>query len=262
MSPTRILLCSDKVFSSSSDEKLQSYLYNKRNVLPVVYSWYQTNSFVDLFTLIYGAVHSSTTDTMTHRPVLSIGIMFHNPEQYMLQMFENDTARSTIARDDDDDIAEEQESKFADFKDFVRLCSVVFNIQDLDLISCRVVDNTKNTILNVIGGEINVNINASTHQEGENGNWVLEEGNVDMVGRYFNRKIKTSGITLSTSTSTIKKNSKVRILRTESFWYSQTGTVTSIDTTNIYPVTVILQNKNTNGSNTGKFALVELQLMS
>ena len=95
MSPIRVLLCSDNVFSSSSDAKLQSYLYSKRSVLPVIYSWDETQSFMDLFELIYSTVraHASRSSVLE---VVSIGVMFHSQARYTLQMFANDTRRSTL----------------------------------------------------------------------------------------------------------------------------------------------------------------------
>ena len=182
MSPIRVLLCSDKVFDSSGDAKLQSYLYSKRSVLPVIYSWDETRSFVDLFEQIYSTVRAHASRS-SGPEVVSIGVMFHSQERYTLQMFANDTRRSTVHAGDED-------SSFADFRDFVRLCRIAFGIDELDIISCWVVDNTRNTILNTMGAALDVKINASVKQEGAGGNWTLEEGNVDMVGRYFKKNIK------------------------------------------------------------------------
>lgn len=57
----------------------------------------------------------------------------------------------------------------------------------------------------------------------------------------------------------IARNSKVRILRTESYWFNQLGTVATVDKSGIrYPVVVRFENVNYAGTNTNNFALDEL----
>ncbi len=57
----------------------------------------------------------------------------------------------------------------------------------------------------------------------------------------------------------IDRNSKVRILRTESYWFNQVGTVATVDKSGIrYPVVVRFENVNYAGTNTNNFALDEL----
>jgi photosystem I subunit 4 len=62
----------------------------------------------------------------------------------------------------------------------------------------------------------------------------------------------------------IKKGSKVRILRRESFWYNKIGVVVSIETSNTirYPVVVRFSSVNYSGTNTNNFALNELELVN
>jgi photosystem I subunit 4 len=57
----------------------------------------------------------------------------------------------------------------------------------------------------------------------------------------------------------VNRGAKVRILRKESYWFNQTGTVASVDKSGIrYPVVVKFENVNYSGTNTNNFAINEL----
>ena len=57
----------------------------------------------------------------------------------------------------------------------------------------------------------------------------------------------------------VDRSDTVRILRKESYWFNQTGTVASVDKSGIrYPVVVRFENVNYSGTNTNNFAIDEL----
>nr|QYB18904.1 subunit IV of photosystem I [Climaconeis sp.]QYB18965.1 subunit IV of photosystem I [Climaconeis sp.] len=61
----------------------------------------------------------------------------------------------------------------------------------------------------------------------------------------------------------IKRGTKARILRPESYWFNEIGTIaTTVDESEneiIYPVVVRFEKVNYSGTNTNNFALHELQ---
>jgi photosystem I subunit 4 len=58
----------------------------------------------------------------------------------------------------------------------------------------------------------------------------------------------------------VSRGSKVRILRKESYWFNQIGTVATVDQSGIrYPALVRFESVNYAGTNSNNFALDELK---
>ena len=61
----------------------------------------------------------------------------------------------------------------------------------------------------------------------------------------------------------VDRGNKVRILRTESYWFNQVGTVATVDKSGIrYPAVVRFENVNYSGTNTNNFAIDELVVVT
>jgi hypothetical protein len=125
------------------------------------------------------------------RTLKSVGIMYHTPNRYSLQCFASDPAKSTV---------DGSPETFESFRRFVAALRATYGIEDLDLISCDVVSNTSGVLASLDYGGARVNASTNTTGQvkaGPVGDWVLEMGNENLIGTYFNGTITQSDIALA-----------------------------------------------------------------
>jgi len=87
------------------------------------------------------------------------------------------------------------------FRAFVATLASLFAIEASDIIRCDVVRDPKhNAITRTDFGQVHVNasinLTGQDAEKGEVGDWILENGNVDLIGRYFNPKIRSAKLVL------------------------------------------------------------------
>lgn len=66
----------------------------------------------------------------------------------------------------------------------------------MDMICCSLVEKTDSKLFEYIDKHALIRINASTGITGGEGDWNLEQGDRDLIGRYFNDNIEKSDIRL------------------------------------------------------------------
>jgi hypothetical protein len=204
MTEIRIVLAAQSVISQFEDtgNYIASLLHNK-SVVVLPYDYENTGSYLELVEII----HSHMSSVRKGTRLLSVGLMFHTAEDATLRCFSKDPVRSTVNGND---------ATFDDFRHFVHVLGIFYQIDAFDLISCNVVQHATSNVLarlNYGGVRVNASINRTGHaldgtgvtgqaaaggyNKGGGDDWVLEMGNVDLVGRYFNPKITKVHVTLN-----------------------------------------------------------------
>ena len=174
---TRVLFISNSVFTYERNDK-----YVLPGVVTLEYDFDETTGYMSLLKQLARAVKKHDIVTID-----SVGFMYHSDEDNTLQMYANADKLSTAS---DTDV-----TTYTDFTDFIHTLRYLYNVKDIDLISCSIINDTKSNVFKELDIK-KIHVNASINDTGYGGDWVLEYGKVKLIGRYFNKKIKRSDITL------------------------------------------------------------------
>jgi hypothetical protein len=177
---TRILLvASDVLAQAGGKSKIESYLSSGTAVVP--YNYDRVATYAELGDLVKATGASR---------VRSVGIMYHTPNRYNLKCFASDPEKSTVSGSPE---------SFEPFRRFVVALRGAYGVEDVDLVSCDVVSAESNVLasLDFNGARVNASTNTTGQaKQGPVGDWVLESGNVNLIGRYFNASITTADLAL------------------------------------------------------------------
>ena len=156
-----------------------------KNTIVITYDFYNPSQNLSLLASnICKSIPAKTT-------VQSIGFMYHSNPLH-LQLFECDVSRKTIYNTTDD---------YKDINLFLSMLYLVAKTTQFDFITCSLVPHGNNA-LSIIANELsnihntNIIINASVDTTGINGNWVLEQGQFNLIDTYFNSRISKTNINL------------------------------------------------------------------
>jgi hypothetical protein len=182
-----LLVASDVLAQAGGQAKLTGLLSNK-SVAVVPYNYDRVATYAEL-----GGLVKAHLDSAGASRVRSVGIMYHTPNRYNLKCFASDPEKSTVSG---------SLESFESFRRFVVALRAAYGVEDVDLISCDVV-SAETSVLSALdfnGARVNASTNTTGQvKQGPVGDWVLEAGNVNLIGRYFNASITTADIALSSS---------------------------------------------------------------
>lgn len=179
-----LLVASDVLAQAGGQTKFESYLTKGIAVVP--YNYDRVATYAELGDLIKAHVDSNGASR-----VRSVGIVYHTPNRYNLQCFASDPAKSTVSGSPD---------SFESFRRFVVALRAAYGVDDVDLVSCDVVSAERNVLasLDFNGARVNASTNVTGQvKQGPVGDWVLEAGNVSLIGRYFNATITQADLALA-----------------------------------------------------------------
>jgi hypothetical protein len=178
-----LLVASDVLAQAGGQAKFESYLIKGISVVP--YNYDRVATYAELGDLIKAHIDSNGASR-----VRSVGIVYHTPNRYNLQCFASDPAKSTVSGSPE---------SFESFRRFVVALRAAYGVDDVDLVSCDVVSAERNvlTSLDFNGARVNASTNVTGQvKQGPVGDWVLEAGNVNLIGRYFNATITNVDLAL------------------------------------------------------------------
>ena len=188
-----LLVASDVLAGAGGSERFASYLADKK-VAVVPYNYDRVATYAELADLVKAQVEGSSAAGAAGpgapKTLKSVGIMYHTPNRYSLQCFASDPAKSTV---------DGSPETFESVRRFVAALRATYGVEDVDLISCDVVSATSGVLASLDYGGARVNASTNTTGQvkgGPVGDWVLEMGNADLIGTYFNGTITQSEIAL------------------------------------------------------------------
>jgi hypothetical protein len=181
-----LLVASEVILGAGGPAKFASFLSNQ-SVAVVPYNYDSVATYAELGDLV--KAHMASTGATRVR---SVGIMYHTPNTYNLKCFKSDPEKSTGSG---------SLESFELFRRFVVALRAAYGVEDVDLISCAVVSAERNVLsaLDFNGARVNASTNTTGQaKQGPVGDWVLEAGDVNLIGRYFNASITQADLALDT----------------------------------------------------------------
>ena len=131
----------------------------------------------------------------------SVGIFQENYElnnYQLIQSFPNSVLTNVASEDPDLDTWSQYKSLVSYFKNTLQ-------INTLDLMGCNIYSSPDwNYAISYLGKQFQININSSNDNTGSKdfgGNWILESGNQDLIGKYFSNNIEKYEFVLGQSSS-------------------------------------------------------------
>ena len=131
---------------------------------------------------------------------------------------------------------------WTEFIDLLNFCKNL-NMTNLDMMDCNIAsDKNWDYIIRYIENNLNININASSNETGNSamsGDWILERGNVNLIGTYFTENIKEYKYTLGGAgglSYTMILNNKNEVYGCGSNQFGQLGNNTETESNTLVPM--------------------------
>ena len=184
--PILLLISSDVVKNIS---EIKPFLLE--NVYVIIYDYDNTQNFSDITEMVKKYMHDNNINYFSR-----VGIMFDVKKEYTLSLFKHDVNRKVLTGHE---TVYENIDVYNDFLLFCEYLSLITGANNIDILSGAVIPKVNKNIFSLLSGnEAKFNINISiTNFGGRYGNWYLEQGNVELIGLYFNEKIDDSNFDLN-----------------------------------------------------------------
>lgn len=178
-----LLISSRGIFKNEKD--VEEYINDT-----VIYAYYDYEKIVGHYDLV--DIIQKTMKKHNVKMVNSVGIMYHSPAENVLELFAND--KVIIVNENDTSL--NNLKKYDSLILFGRLINCSTSAGNLDLISCSVAKKPNNDLFKYLNKNSDININVSIDITGHTSDWYLEQGNRELIGKYFNDNIQNLKIQL------------------------------------------------------------------